>query len=115
MAGDVTFDFETTTAVSDYDDDFDDAKSDTEGVLKQANSEIGRYLGKAFPRAKWAKQLKIEVSFDEFDSSNPSHANAYWNVKVKGPRKIVELIAQKNAKELDLSDQETKEMLDGIK
>lgn len=74
-----TFEFQIGLAVHDFKNDFDSAKAAKDEAIAEAKAEIKRMVGKI------PKDSKMSCKFDEFDSSNPAHATAYFDIKMKGP------------------------------
>ncbi len=88
------FEFEVGISVSDYTNDIDDADLLEKPALKQAKAEIKDIFG------GWPRGLKIlRVRFLETDSSNVSHAGAYYAIVIAGPKEVIAKFAAAKAKE----------------
>lgn len=74
----MTYTFETSLAVADYEGDFDDCQEAVDDARESAIAHMRDVLG--------AGELPtiVSIEFCEFDSSNPGHANAYFEVTVEG-------------------------------
>ena len=91
-----TTEFEVVLSVRDYKGSFDDAQCATDDAKQQAIDEICSDLmecGYSEKQArKMVKQVKVtRIRFEEFDSSNPTHADAYFLATVSGPKKIIDI------------------------
>lgn len=66
---------------------FEEVQEDTEKAMENATEEITEALNlKEYP-----ERIKIhEVEFVEFDSSSPTHASGYFQVKMKGPKSLID-------------------------
>lgn len=84
-----TTSFEVSLVVSDYRGDFEKCAADTKAALKEAVNELGSIIGLDSVRA-----LSLNVKFVEFNSGNPSHADAIFGVTVFGPSRLISKIAK---------------------
>jgi hypothetical protein len=80
--------FETSLAVADFGDDFDLCSE----ALDDASAEAAEYLQAVLGHVPTI----LDVEFIEFDSNNPSHANAYFAVTIDCSELDVQLIEEDN-------------------
>ncbi len=64
---------------------FDGARDDVNRAIKDGKEEIKELLG----WKRFRPILDVSVHMVEFDSGNVTHANAIWNVIVKGPAELI--------------------------
>lgn len=94
----VSFTFETVLCVDNYYDEtdpecdaqeaFDSAASDYEGVRILAGEDLMEHL----TDQQMATVKITSMAFIEFDSSNVSHAGAYFEVHCEAPQDVVDAL-----------------------
>lgn len=94
------FEFEVVFPVEDYFEEefdgdeeiaFESASEDYDRALESGKEEVKELLGVK----KLPKGLRFGVDFLEFDSSNITHAGAYFKITVTGPNKIIKKLEEK--------------------
>lgn len=85
----MTYTFETVLSVSDF-DSFEDAQEAIEEAAAEAKVELVDIVGED----GYAQLTVSDPEFLEFDSGNPSHAGAYFEISIEGPNEIVRTVRQ---------------------
>lgn len=72
----------------DYESAFDLAKTDEDEARAEAHAQLTEWLGDD------ATKFGIAAEFVEFDSNNPHHAGAAWQITLTGEPSLIDRVQQ---------------------
>jgi hypothetical protein len=87
---------ESVVSVDDFEGDFDLVAEADETAMEDMRDTIEMSLEAKYGKAGAKEAMKqVEISpgeFQEFDSSNPTHASGYFSHDIKAPKKVLEAV-----------------------